>query len=72
MLTNNFIFKDFKKKKKNKKIKGYIKELINSNSEVINSLTINYKYNYTKKLIKKFSNFKLIRVFGMGGIIIRF
>ena len=67
MLTNNFIFKDFKKKKKNKKIKGYIKELINSNSEVINSLTINYKYNYTKKLIKKFSNFKLIRVFGMGG-----
>ena len=67
MLTNNFFFKDFKKKKKNKKIKGYVKELIDSNSEVINSLTSNYKYSYSKKLVRKLSNFKSIRVFGMGG-----
>jgi len=67
MLTNNFLFKDFKKKKKNKKIKSYLKELVYSNNEVINSLTGNYKYSYTKKFLRKFDNFKFIRVFGMGG-----
>ena len=67
MLTNNFLFRDFKKKKKNKKIKSYLLELIRSDNEVINSLTKSYKYSYTKKLIRKFSNFKLIRIFGMGG-----
>ena len=67
MLTNNFLFKDFKKKKKNKNIKNYLKELIHSDNDVINSLTSNYRYSYTKKLIRKLSNFKLIRIFGMGG-----
>ena len=67
MLTNNFLFKDFKKKKKNTNIKNYLKELIHSDNDVINSLTSNYRYSYTKKLIRKLSNFKLIRIFGMGG-----
>ena len=67
MLTDNFLFKDFKKKKKNKKIISHLKKLIKSNNEVINSLTKNYKYSYTKKFIKKFRSFKFIRIFGMGG-----
>ena len=67
MLTDNFLFKDFKKKKKSKKIQSHLKKIIQSNNELINSLTNGYKYSYTKKLIRKFSNFKFIRIFGMGG-----
>ena len=67
MLTKKFFFEDFKKKRKNKKIQSYFKELIVSDNEVIKSLTHNYKYSYKKKLIKKFSKFKFIRIFGMGG-----
>ena len=67
MLTNNFLFKDFKKKKKKKKIQIFLKNLITSRNEVINSLTQNYKYSYSKKLIRKYKKFKFIRIFGMGG-----
>jgi len=67
MLTDNFLFKDFKKKKKSKKIQSHLKKIIQSNNELINSLTNGYKYSYTKKLIRKFSSFKFIRIFGMGG-----
>ncbi len=67
MLTNNFLFKNFKKKKNRKKIQIYLKNLITSKNEVINSLTQNYKYSYSKKLIRKYKKFKFIRIFGMGG-----
>ena len=67
MLTNNFLFKDFKKKKNSKKIQIFLKNLITSKNEVINSLTQNYKYSYSKKLIRKYKKFKFIRIFGMGG-----
>ena len=67
MLTNNFLFKDFKKKRNSKKIQIYLKNLITSKNEVINSLTQNYKYSYSKKLIRKYKKFKFIRIFGMGG-----
>ncbi len=67
MLTKNLFFKDFKKKRKSKKIYDYLKKIIYSENEVINSLTQNYKYSYTKKFIKKISKFKNIRIFGMGG-----
>ncbi len=67
MLTKNFLFKDFNKKRKNKKILKYLNELIYSKIEVINSLSHNYKYSYTKKFIKKLHKYKFIRIFGMGG-----
>ena len=67
MLTKNLFFKDFKKKRKSKKIYDYLKKIIYSENEVINSLTQNYKYSYTKKFIKRFSKFRNIRIFGMGG-----
>ena len=67
MLTKNFLFKDFNKKKKNKRLRVYLKELITSKSELINSLTNDYKYSYKKKLIRKFIKFKFVRIFGMGG-----
>ena len=67
MLTDNFLFKDFRKKRKSKKIQSHLKKLIQSNNEIISSLTHNYKYSYTKKLIRKLRSFKFIRIFGMGG-----
>ena len=67
MLTNNLLLKDFKKKRKSRKIHIYLKNLIVSKNEVINSLTQNYKYSYSKKLIRKYKKFKFIRIFGMGG-----
>ncbi len=67
MLTKNIFFKDFKKKRKNKKIQNYLKSILSHKNEVINSLTQNYEYSYTKKFIRKFNNFKSVRIFGMGG-----
>jgi len=67
MLTNNFLFKDFRKKRKSKKIQSHLKKLIQSNNEIITSLTNNYKYSYTKKFIRRLRSFKFIRIFGMGG-----
>ena len=67
MLTDNFLFKDFRKKRKSKKIQSHLKKLIQSNNEIITSLTNNYKYSYTKKFIRRLRSFKFIRIFGMGG-----
>ena len=67
MLTKNLNFENFVNKKVNLKLKKYLKELISSKSEVINSLSRGYKYSYTKKSIKKLKKFKDIRIFGMGG-----
>ena len=67
MLTKNLIFENFVNKKVNLKLKNYLKELISSKNEVINSLSRGYKYSYTKKSIKKLKGYKDIRIFGMGG-----
>jgi len=67
MLTNNLIFQNFINKKVNLKLKNYLKDLISSKSEVINSLSKDYKYSYTKKSIKKLKKYGHIRIFGMGG-----
>ena len=67
MLTNFVSFKGFKKKKKNKSLQKYLKELINSKDELIISLTNKYKYSYTKNFLIKFKKYKFIRIFGMGG-----
>ena len=67
MQTNNLVFKDFKKKKRNKKIQKQLKEILNSKDQVIKSLSKQYNYSFKKKSIKKFKKFKEIRIFGMGG-----
>ena len=67
MLTKNLFFENFENKKINLKLKSYLKELISSKNEVINSLSKGYKYSYTKKSIKKLKGYKDIRIFGMGG-----
>ena len=67
MPTKNLTFENFVNKKVNLKLKSYLKELISSKNEVINSLSRGYKYSYTKKSIKKLKGYKDIRIFGMGG-----
>ena len=67
MLTKNFLFKDFIKKKKNKILFKNLKEIINNKNEIIKSLSKNYKYSYSKNLIKNLKKYKEIRIFGMGG-----
>ena len=67
MLTKNIFFRNFKRKKNNRNLTKYLKQLIVSDSEVIKSLTNNYDYSYTKQKIKKFKKFKDVRIFGMGG-----
>jgi glucose-6-phosphate isomerase len=70
MKTRNFHFKDFYKKKKNKKLLFFLKSLLSSNTEIIKSLQSNYVYSYKKNFVEKFKKYKDIRIFGMGGSIL--
>ena len=67
MFTKNFLYKDFNNKKKNKILIKNLKEIINNKNEIIRSLGNNYKYSYSKNLIKNLKKYKDIRIFGMGG-----
>ena len=67
MFTKNFLYKDFINKKKNKILIKNLKEIINNKNEIIRSLGNNYKYSYSKNLIKNLKKYKDIRIFGMGG-----
>ncbi len=70
MLTENIKFKNFLLKSNKSKVKKDLLKLINSNSEVINSLSSNYIFSFSKKIIQKYKNFQKIRIIGMGGSIL--
>ena len=67
MLTKNIIFKNFKNKKSNTKVKKDLKALIKENNPVIKSLSKSYKKSYSIKTINKFKKYLHIKIFGMGG-----
>ena len=67
MFTKNFLYKNLINKKKNKILNKNLKEIINNKNEIIRSLGNNYKYSYSKNLIKNLKKYKDIRIFGMGG-----
>ena len=67
MLTKNIFFKNFKVKKKNKKIKNILENIIKEKNTILYSLSKNYKDSFTKKTIQKFKQSKNFRVIGMGG-----
>ena len=56
MLTKRINFVNFKKKYKKKNIEIRLKNLIKIKSDLINSLSVNYKDSYNKNLLKKFKN----------------
>ena len=70
MLSSGIKFKSFKFKKSSNKYKKILFKLLDSNIQVINSLSNKYKFNYTKKSISKFKKNKYYRLIGMGGSIL--
>ena len=70
MLSKNINFKSFKYKTNNQKIKKDLKNIIIENNEILKSLTPIYKYQYSKKLIKKIKKEKNFKIIGMGGSIL--
>jgi len=70
MLTKNINYKNFITKSNTLKIKKDLNLLLKQKSEVLNSLKNNYKYSYSKNLIKKLKKFNNIRIIGMGGSVL--
>ena len=67
MISAGINFKQFKYKKKTKKIKNILNKLLFNKNQVLESLSINYKYSYNNKYLKKYKNSSNFRVIGMGG-----
>ena len=70
MLSKNIRFKNFTKKKFNKKLKVLFEKLTDKNSyddNVIKSFSKSYSYSFTKKQLKKFKKFNFFQIYGMGG-----
>jgi glucose-6-phosphate isomerase len=71
MLTLRIDFKNFHTRIKSKKnLKKKLKSLIKENSEILKSLSLNYKNNFNKKKLVKYKKFSNFRVIGMGGSIL--
>ena len=67
MLSKTIFFKNFKKSKTSKKIKISLKNILSKKSELINSLSNQYKDSYNIKKIKKIFD---VRIIGMGGSVL--
>ena len=73
MFSKNIIFKNFQLKKNLKNIKNInkiLKKELNLSSSLLNSFTADYKYSFKKNIIKKYKNYKIINLIGMGGSIL--
>ena len=67
MLTKGINFVNFKIKKNSTLVKKNLISILKSKNEVLNSLSQNYKNNFTKKLLHKYKKKIDYRVIGMGG-----
>ena len=74
MLSKNIKFKNFSNKSKNLSVYRIFKDLknnyLNNKMKILSTLSHNYKYNYSKKILHKYRNFKNFTVVGMGGSIL--
>jgi len=71
MLTSRIDFKNFHTRIKFKKnLQKKLKSIIKENSEILKSLSQNYKNNFNKKKLVKYKKFSNFRVIGMGGSIL--
>ena len=66
MLTKGVKFTNFKTKEKSLLIKKKLISLLKSKNEILNSLSQNYKDNFTKKILLKYKRKTNYRVIGMG------
>ncbi|MDB3886900.1 glucose-6-phosphate isomerase [Candidatus Pelagibacter sp.] len=67
MLTKGVKFTNFKTKKKSLLIKKKLISLLKSKNKILNSLSQNYKDNFTKNFLLKYKRNTDYRVIGMGG-----
>ncbi len=67
MLTSGINFLNFKEKKNNPIVKKKLNLILKEKTQVIESLTENYKNNFNQKKIHKFKKSKNYRIIGMGG-----
>ena len=67
MITSGIDFTNFKIKKKTNLVKKFLFSLFEKKTEVINSLSQNYKNNFDKKILKKYKKVSNYRIIGMGG-----
>ena len=67
MLTSSISLKNFRLKTNNLKIKQKLKFLFSNKSQIIESLSSNYRDSFEKKNINKYKNTKNFRLIGMGG-----
>ena len=70
MLTKKIDFKNFIINKKSLRVKKNFISLINSNNEILKSLSKNYKNSFKKKISAKFKKKSNFRVIGMGGSVL--
>ena len=70
MLTKDIKLKSFSKTNTKKIIKKKLKLIIKENSQLIKSLSKNYKDKYNFKKIKKFFGNNNVRLIGMGGSVL--
>ena len=67
MIFSYINFKNFKIKKKNSKLKAYLKLILKKKDEVVSSLGADYKFSFDKKKIQRYKKFSNYRLIGMGG-----
>ena len=67
MLTSSISLKNFRLKKSNSKIKKKLKFLLFNKSQIIKSLSTNYRDSFEKNKINKYKKIKNFRLIGMGG-----
>ena len=60
MLTKGVKFTNFKIQKKSLLIKKKLISLLKSKNEILNSLSQNYKDNFTKKILLKYKKIQII------------
>jgi len=70
MLTRNIRFNNFLIKSNKLRVKKDFKKLVGNYNEVLNSLSLKYKYSFSKNIIKKYKKFSKLRLIGMGGSIL--
>ncbi len=70
MLTKNIRFKNFIIRSNISRVKKDFKQLVNSDNQILKSLSLRYVYSYSKKIVKKYKNFSKLRIIGIGGSIL--
>ena len=66
-ITEAIYFKNFKKKKVNKRLFKLLKDLISKENQIIRSLTTSYQNSYSNSIILKLKKYSEIKLIGMGG-----